>query len=85
MICTKIGLPSGAFAIVCGSRPPAPRCAFCNARSTRLCDGERARTLGGGVITCDLPICDAHRQHVDPDLDYCPRHGTGSFIEKGAL
>jgi hypothetical protein len=76
MPCSWIKLPGGGVAIVKHSKMRAPKCRFCPARSTKLCDGLVGETLGGELITCDAPICNAHARRVGPDKDFCPDHHT---------
>jgi hypothetical protein len=78
MPCSVIKLPGGFTAIVRHAKRRMPKCRFCDRPSTSLCDGVRGYTLGGGTITCDAPICDSCRQHVEPgDKDFCPNHRGG--------
>ena len=72
MPCDFVALPDGGAAIVCtGGR--RRRCAFCDASSTKLCDGPPPE--GKRRKTCDRPLCPRHAAHVDgQDLDFCPEH-----------
>ena len=71
MTCTPIRI-GGIVAIVCGSRPRAPRCRSCKQRlGTRLCDWK----IGRGK-TCDVPLCDSCTKAPAPDKDLCPKHAA---------
>ena len=80
MICSRMTLPDGTVAIICGSAKRAPRCRFCNLRpATQLCDFVIGWTLGGAAITCDEKVCETCATHASTnpdadDLDICPRH-----------
>lgn len=74
MGCETLRFPDGTTAIVCGVKRKRVPCSICNRPGDKLCDGERGRTLGGKVITCDVPLCNQCAQHVEPDTDYCPKH-----------
>lgn len=71
MHCYHANIDGHAVIICVGTR--TPRCAFCRAQSTLLCDAPLTTTLGGGTIDCDAPICPAHAKSVG-GKDYCPRH-----------
>ena len=48
----------------------APRCAYCNEKSTKLCD----HPIGGGR-TCDKPMCNLHATRGSkPNTDFCREH-----------
>jgi hypothetical protein len=71
-----IKLPDGTVAHICysGKRRRAKPCKFCRQPSTRLCDFVIMKTLGGGEITCDAPICGACARPIGEDKDLCPDH-----------
>lgn len=67
--CTRVAIPGGGVAIVCGS---VRRCA-CGRKATRLCDWK-VRTRKSG--TCDKPICDRCTTSPAPDKDLCAAHAA---------
>lgn len=76
MTCEFISLPGGGTAVVCSDRKRI-RCAYCEAWSTKLCDGPPP--AGSRKKTCDKPLCPAHAAHVEgQDLDYCPEHAMSA-------
>jgi hypothetical protein len=83
MQCTRVTLPGGGSAIICGSAPRRKPCQFCKDRfrwdgitrgASLLCDFPIAKTLGGGEITCDAAMCDLCALEVGPDRHHCPKH-----------
>jgi hypothetical protein len=74
--CTRVKLPSGGTAIICGPAAAPRKCSFCyRARTaTLLCDAIVGRTLGGTPFTCDAPICPQCAKEVGPNEHRCPRH-----------
>jgi threonine dehydrogenase-like Zn-dependent dehydrogenase len=62
------------LAIICGRGIRAPNCRFCRNRAESLCDFVLGKTRGGKEITCDAPPCHICTQHVEPDLNFCPKH-----------
>ena len=70
MPCEHVTLPSGGFAIVCGTRPRR-RCA-CGRLAPLLCDWKAPTKTG----TCDDPICARCATSPAPDKDLCPKHAT---------
>lgn len=56
----------GATGFIHGSGIEACRCGFV---ADYYCDGP-----DGNGKTCDLPICEACRTNVGPELDLCPLH-----------
>lgn len=71
MVCTRITLPGGGTAIVCGPKTRAKRCACGSGRpADLLCDWK---VLGG---TCDAAICSACTHVPAPDKDLCPTHAA---------
>jgi hypothetical protein len=81
MNCTRISLPGGGTAIICGSKPRTPKCTFCYRKNdaTLLCDAIVGRTIGGAPFTCDAPVCPSCAKEVGPNLHRCPRHTNGSL------
>jgi hypothetical protein len=79
MRCRVLPLTGGGVAIVCGPfhHRQQRRCCVCHVPETlatlKLCDGPPLRGRG----TCDQPVCVDHAVHVEPDIDYCPRHAPG--------
>jgi hypothetical protein len=73
--CSRLKLPNGATAIICGPKPRFPRCKFCHGSqpATQLCDFEIGKTLGGDPLTCDENIC-VHCARRVGDKDFCPKH-----------
>lgn len=69
MKCTRVKMPNGGTAIVCGPRRPVKRCA-CGAPGTLLCDWKMPDK------TCDKPICPAHAREVAADKHLCPEHSA---------
>jgi len=56
--------------IICSRGPrKAPKCAFCNQPSTKLCDYPLTKGR-----TCDTPMCDEHAKRQGVNLDTCPDH-----------
>lgn len=89
MPCSHIKLPDGTVAIVKHARRRYPICQFCKGDwdgehfgefgeirrpATLLCDFVLSKTLGGGWITCDTPVCEKCAKEVAPDTHYCPKH-----------
>lgn len=71
MVCNRVKLPDGGFAIVCGPRQRPKSCACGSGRpADRLCDWK----VDGG--TCDAPICEACTSSPAPDKDLCPAHAA---------
>jgi hypothetical protein len=62
--------------VICYSstKGPRPRCRWCSVPSTALCDYVIGVTLANKPITCDAPMCDAHRTRTSGARDLCPRH-----------
>ncbi len=59
----------GSAMIVC-TRGPRKRCVVCRSEHhLTLCDYEVAPGR-----TCDTAACIYHAHHLEPDVDYCPRH-----------
>lgn len=71
MTCTRVPLPGGGSAIVCGPRKPAMKCSGCGHPAKRLCDWK---TPGHRNGTCDAPVCDACSLKPAPEKDICPAH-----------
>lgn len=71
MVCERVPLPGGGFAIMCSSRR-RKRCA-CGAPATQECDWK-VKTRKSG--TCDKPICAACSYVPAPDKDLCPEHAA---------
>lgn len=69
MHCTRIKLPGGGVAIVCGARPSRKRCTSCGRPSGFQCDWK----LPGGK-TCDRHLCGQCAQEVAPEKHLCPEH-----------
>lgn len=78
MPCETRKLPGGQTAIVCGPRRRPKKCGWCAKPSTKLCDFllPKGYVPGGGIPTCDKPMCDDHADHRGPNLDYCPAHAA---------
>lgn len=70
MTCQHVRLPDGTPAIVCGSKPRAPRCS-CGKPADLLCDW-RVPTRASG--TCDKPICRRCAASPARGKDICPAH-----------
>jgi hypothetical protein len=69
MPCTRVTLPDGTAAIVCGPRRRAKLCACGSGqRAELLCDWK----VDAG--TCDAQICAACSTSPAPEKDLCPRH-----------
>lgn len=74
MVCTRVTLPGGQAAIVCGPRPKAKKCGCGSGRrATLLCDWK---TPDGPAETCDAPICGDCTHVPAPDKDLCPKHAA---------
>lgn len=87
MICRTVRVGSGV-AIVCGSKPRVPKCRWCGAPSTKLCDFVVSPPQQvTHKKTCDAPMCYAHARCVGVDKDYCPDHvnATAQVDSQGAL
>jgi hypothetical protein len=54
-----------------------PRCAYCEAESTRRCDAEGAGPLG----RCGVRMCETHTTRVGQHHDLCREHGVGDHLE----
>ena len=78
MGCTRVVLPSGAFAIVCGARLKRPPCSSCGKPAPLLCDWK----VDAG--TCDAPICASCSTKPAPEKDLCPEHATAWAAWKAA-
>ena len=64
----NLKMPGGGYARICGSKPM--RACICEMElAPFLCD----HPMGNGK-TCDRPLGEDCRTHVDPDLDFCPDH-----------
>jgi hypothetical protein len=74
MPCSWVKLPGGGTAIVKHAKARSPKCRFCPRSSTKLCDAVIGKTLGGGAILCDAPICDSCARPFGPGQDLCPNH-----------
>lgn len=75
MGCERVSLPSGGFAIVCGTRASRgqraqDRCA-CGKPATLLCDWKVA---SNPARTCGAPICANCTTSPAPEKDICPAH-----------
>lgn len=47
---------------------------YCSRVSVVVCDAVVGTDVAGNPATCDMPICEHHRQRAAKDVDYCPRH-----------
>lgn len=72
MNCSRVRMPGGGIAIVCGALPRARRCRHCACDAPFLCDGKIEAL--GTVHTCDAPICAEHAFEVERNKHLCPRH-----------
>lgn len=77
MACIPVRTPDGRVMIVCTRGPSKERrCIVCRRPESRcemrLCDYPERN--GPKTKLCSQPICSFHALHVEPDLDYCPRH-----------
>lgn len=73
MVCRRLDLPGGGFAIVCG--PDRRRkCRACGAKADPiiLCDWKLTGAKAGK--TCDAPSCRSCATSVGDDKDLCPPH-----------
>lgn len=71
MVCTRVTLPDGMAAIVCGPRLRRKRCGCGSGKpAALLCDWK----VAGG--TCDAPICEVCTHSPAPDKDLCPTHAA---------
>jgi len=73
VVCERIALAGGGFAIVCTGRHrrPRPSCVKCGERSERLCDHRNSDGR-----SCDAPLCARCAVRVGA-RDYCPVHAKG--------
>lgn len=72
MECTRVQLPDGSAAIVCGPRRKRKLCPCGSGRpTTLLCDWKVKGRKSG---TCDAPICEACTYVPAPEKDLCPTH-----------
>jgi hypothetical protein len=67
MKCSRIKMPGGGMAIVCGTHERLKQC-HCGCLAPFLCDWKK------GERTCDAPICPAHAFQAGPDKHLCPWH-----------
>lgn len=77
MPCTRVPMPTGGFAIICGPRTKQ-RCA-CGAPATKLCDWKVKERKSG---TCDKPLCAKCSHSPAPEQDLCPAHAD-EWISRG--
>src|SRR5256885_2005327 len=65
---------------VTACRPPfagrRPRCAYCEAESTRACDAPAARPREGRWGRCWRPMCEAHTARIGERHDLCGEHAV---------
>lgn len=74
MVCTRVTLPGGIPAIVCGPRAKAKPCPCGSGLpATRLCDWK---TPDGPRPTCDAPLCRRCATVPAPDKDLCKAHAA---------
>lgn len=59
---------------VSGSKPFPKPCYVCGCMGGSLCDYVLTFSLENE--TCDRPMCEDHRHHVEPNTDYCEEHRT---------
>ncbi|MCC7484569.1 MAG: hypothetical protein IT529_06225 [Burkholderiales bacterium] len=71
MKCSRVPLPGGGVAIVCGARRVRVHLCACGARATLQCDWK---VPGGKSGTCDAWICGGCAQEVGPDKHLCAEH-----------
>lgn len=72
MVCTRVPMPGGGFAIVCGPKPRLKRCGCGSGQKAGLlCDWRT-----GEGQTCDAPICEGCTTSPAPDKDLCPTHAA---------
>lgn len=81
MTCTRVRMPNGGTAILCGrSRGKPRRCSFCSSASALLCDYV---LLAGRV--CSKPLCvrcavrQDHNARSADSVDHCPDHALGQL------
>jgi hypothetical protein len=80
MACSKVNLPGGGYAIICGL--PKPKvCHYCHKPSDVLCDYP-ITPRKGKPHTCDRPCCRSHAKNVGEDKDYCVTHALHDAREK---
>lgn len=73
MPCTRVQLPNGMSAIVCGSRTRAKKCACGSGRPTSLlCDWRMNGTAP--AKTCDKAICPTCALEVGTNKHLCAQH-----------
>lgn len=72
MTCTRVTLPDGTAAIVCGPRVRKARCA-CGSTADLLCDWKVPTRRSG---TCDKPVCSRCSVSPAPGKDLCPAHAA---------
>lgn len=74
MKCTRVQMPGGGTAIICGPRQRQRKCGACpvpRSPATLLCDWK----MPGGK-TCDKPLCSLHGRKVADDKHLCPEHSA---------
>ena len=82
----KNGPFKGQVVHLCRTAPPEMEeeaepvlCSWCKQRvGDLLCDWE----MRDGENTCDAPLCAVCAEHVDSELDFCPKHDL-SLLEAG--
>lgn len=72
MTCTRVQIPGGGVAIVCGPKKRAKRCS-CGGTATLLCDWKVKGKKSG---TCDQGLCERCTHVPAPDKDLCPKHAA---------
>ncbi len=70
MHCTRVRLPGGFFAFLCGTDTGRIQaCRWCETGAPFLCDWKVAPGR-----TCDAPICGDHAFEAGPEKHLCPEH-----------
>lgn len=77
MTCSRVHLPGGGSAIVCG---PTRRCQ-CGTRATLACDWKVPTKKSG---TCDAPLCPSCTTSPAPEKDLCAKHAKAFEAWKAA-
>lgn len=71
---------------LCGGQPgdeedemPVLLCSWCGKQEgLLLCD----YSLPDDDETCDAPLCEACAEHIEPDLDICPKHDMSDQVQQ---
>ncbi len=69
MICQRVDLGNGDYALVCRDRRQALKKCYCRRTAVALCDYK----LPSGK-DCDRPLCEEHRMQQSEHIDFCLEH-----------